>query len=194
MYMYVDFSCELDKISMNSSIYLWIHPSLTNFAPLSPIRFRKWPSALIAMSIPMFVCCLTPRVNVGRKRWSPWFYQRMYSCALPQTFTGCTYGAPGSRSPLVVCWWHIPAVVSRMASRVLRISVRLVVDALAVVDGGAGGCGTLLVWWGSLIRVTESLVDWLVVVWADHLSGCSPDTACDWTLGQRTQPMWVNLT
>lgn len=64
-----------------------------------------------------------------------------------------------------------------MAPWVLRISVGLVVDALTVVDGGAGYSGAFLFCRRFLIRVTERLIHWLVVVRAHHLSGASPNAA-----------------
>ena len=74
-----------------------------------------------------------------------------------------------------------------MASRVLGISVGLVVDALTVVDGGAGCSGTVLFCRRLLIRVAEGLVHRLVVVRADHLPGASSPTAGHWTLGSRRE-------
>lgn len=107
--------------------------------------------------------------------------------AISPKITCWTYCAPGSGPPLVVCWGHIPAVVPRMASWVLWISVGLVIDALTVVDRGTGCRGTLLFCRRLLIRVTERLVHWLVVVRADHLPGDSSRTTCHWTLGTENQ-------
>lgn len=98
-----------------------------------------------------------------------------------------TYCAPGSGPPLVVCWGHIPAVVTWMASWVLWISIGLVIDALTVVDRGAGCSGTLLFCCRLLIWVTERLVHWLVVVRADHLPGDSSHATSHWTLGTENQ-------
>lgn len=94
-----------------------------------------------------------------------------------------TYCSPGSGPPLVVCWGHIPAAVAGMASWILRISVRLVVDALAMV--GAGCNVTLLFCCRLLVWVTERLSHRLVVVGADHLSSESSHATSHWTLGQK---------
>lgn len=93
-----------------------------------------------------------------------------------------TYWAPGSSPPLVVCRRHIPTAVPRMTPRVLGISVGLVIDALAVVDRGAGCSSTLLLCCRPFIWVTKRLVHWLVVVRADHLSGGFSHATCHWTL------------
>lgn len=74
----------------------------------------------------------------------------------------------------------------RVASRVLRVAVRLVVDALTVVNGGAGAGGALLLHGRLLVRVTERRVDGQVVVGAVHLPGDSPHTTSHRTL--RGQP------
>lgn len=102
------------------------------------------------------------------------FYQRSHAHR--------TYWAPGSSPPLVFCRGHIPTAVPRMMSWILGISVGLVTDALPVVNRGAGCSSTLLFCRRSFFWVTESLVHWLVVVRADHLSGSSTHTTCHWTL------------
>lgn len=98
--------------------------------------------------------------------------------------TCLTYCAPGSGPPLVVSWGHIPAAVPRMASWVLGMSVGLIIDTLTMVDRRARCSGTLLFCRRLLIRVTERLVHWLVVVRADHLPGGSSNATSYWTLGQ----------
>lgn len=70
-----------------------------------------------------------------------------------------------------------------MASRVLRVPVGLVIDSLAVVHRGAGGGGTLLLCPRLLVRVTEGLVHWLVVIRAIHLPGDSSHATSHRALG-----------
>ena len=67
--------------------------------------------------------------------------------------------------------------MARVASWVLGVSVRLVIDALTVVDGGAGRGVTLLLCRGLLVRVTERLVHGQVVVGAHQLPGDSSHAA-----------------
>jgi len=106
----------------------------------------------------------------------------------PKKKTMCwTYCAPGSGPPLVVCRGHIPAAVSGMASGVLGVSVGLIVDALAVGDGGARVSAALLFRRQLLIRVTEGLVHRLVVVGADHLPGGSSNATSHWALGTESR-------
>lgn len=70
-----------------------------------------------------------------------------------------------------------------MASGVLRISVGLVIDALAVVDRGAGDGSTLLLGPRLLIWVTEGRVHRLVVVRAVYVPGGSSHATSHRTLG-----------
>lgn len=105
-----------------------------------------------------------------------------------------TYCAPGSRPPLVVCRRHIPAAVARMASGVLRVPVGLVIDALTVVDGGAGCGRALLLRHGLLLRVTEGPVHGLVVVRADHLPRGPSNATSHRALGGQRRTTVVPIT
>lgn len=58
-----------------------------------------------------------------------------------------------------------------MASRVLRVPVGLVVDALSAVDGGAGGGDALLLRRGLLVGVAEGRVHRLVVIGTIDMAG-----------------------
>lgn len=118
----------------------------------------------------------TSKMNLPQDR-------KLLHISISPKITCWTYCAPGSGPPLVVCWGHIPAAVPRMASWVLRISVGLVIDALAMVDRGAGRGGTLLLRRRLLIRVAERLVHWLVVVRAVYLPGDSSHATSHWALG-----------
>lgn len=63
-----------------------------------------------------------------------------------------------------------------MASRVVRVAVRLVVDALSAVDGGAGGGDTLLLHRGLLVGVAKGLVHRLVVIGTIDMAADFPHT------------------
>ena len=78
-----------------------------------------------------------------------------------------------------------------VVSRILRISIRLVVDALAVV--GAGCSVTLLFCCRLLVWVAERLSHRLVVVGADHLSSESSDATSHRTLGQTGETMVLKI-
>lgn len=93
-----------------------------------------------------------------------------------------TYCSPGSRPPLVIGRRDVPPAVARVAARVLRVSVGLVVDV--VVDGGGAGAGAALLLRGRLlVRVAEGRVDGQVVVGAVHLPGDSAHAAAHRALG-----------
>lgn len=93
-----------------------------------------------------------------------------------------TYCSPGSRPPLVIGRRDVPPAVARVAARVLRVSVGLVVDV--VVDGGGAGAGAaLLLRRRLLVRGAEGGVDGQVVVGAVHLAGDSAHTAAHRALG-----------
>lgn len=93
-----------------------------------------------------------------------------------------TYCSPGSRPPLVVGRRHVPPAVARVAARVLRVSVGLVVGV--VVDGGGAGTGVALLLRGRLlVRVAEGRVDGEVVVGAVHLPGDLAHAAAHRALG-----------
>lgn len=72
-----------------------------------------------------------------------------------------------------------------MVSRVLRVAVRLVVNALSAVDGGAGGGDTLLLHQGLLVGVAEGLVHRLVVIGTVDMAGDFPHATSHRTLGGR---------
>lgn len=74
-----------------------------------------------------------------------------------------------------------------MASRVLWVTIRLVVDALSAVDGGAGGGDTLLLHRGLLVGVAEGLVHCLVVIGTIDMAGDFPHTTSHRTLGGRKE-------
>lgn len=93
-----------------------------------------------------------------------------------------TYCSPGSRPPLVIGRRDVPPAVARVAARVLRVSVGLVVDV--VVDGGGAGAGAALLLRGRLlVRWAEGRVDGQVVVGAVHLAGDSAHAATHRALG-----------
>lgn len=53
----------------------------------------------------------------------------------------------------------------------MRVPIGLVVDALSVVDGGAGGGDALLLRRGLLVGVAEGRVHRLVVIGTIHMAG-----------------------
>lgn len=72
--------------------------------------------------------------------------------------------------------------MARVAARVLRVSVGLVVDV--VVDGGGADAGAALLLGGRLlVRGAEGRVDGQVVVGTVHLPGDSAHTAAHRALG-----------
>lgn len=73
--------------------------------------------------------------------------------------------------------------MARVAARVLRVAVGLVVDALAAVDGGAGGGDALLLCRGLLVGVAEGLVHRLVVIGTVDVAGDFSYTTSHRTLG-----------
>ncbi len=78
---------------------------------------------------------------------------------MKQSKWGGTHGSPGPRPPLVLCRRHVPAVLSGVVGQ-----VGLVVGP--VVGGLAGGGRTLLLSAGTLVWVTERLVQLMMVAHA----------------------------
>ncbi len=78
---------------------------------------------------------------------------------MKQSKRGGTHGSPGPRPPLVLCRGHVPAVLSGVVGQ-----VGLVVGP--VVGGLAGGGRTLLLSAGTLVWVTERLVQLMMVAHA----------------------------